>query len=551
MDLPFRIGEGRFCALRASNSALEQTPAPAPVDVTCGFRSTLLHAGTVENGTLGLSAAPLGDVNGDSIHDVIVGGSGRAELFLGRTGAWPGTPDTVFVSAATNVAFSTFGFKVVGLGDINSDGLQDFAITDTTYDVDLSNTRGRLAIFLGRTTWPATVTLTTACAADLCIDHSESISRLSIATAGIGDFDGDTIDDIAVSATGVPAGGNVGQAFIVRGDSYERRACDAGEPLDCRINETCTAGFCALDAGSTFWGLSFELPSGNWINTPSGAPEVGRLRGWVLDGVAGTETNMGRGLAAVGPFDSAPGADVVVAAVGRTTPTPVITSKLFFLSGRAHPGTAGMTTLTLADLGFRDGGGVPSGLPFHATTANTGNIMAATGNVYDVPGAGAPGVRDLLVKRSGDSAFYVYPGDRNFLATDRITVQGASASDLGATLTMGYSAALPPNPAFESPTLLTDFDGDGRSDFAAGTRDVPAGTAGKVYLWYGDALNATNIVAGTISYTAGSAIEPAAGPNTTYRAVEAAGDLNADGHPDLVVGNTLANGFRGEVYLLY
>ena len=550
MSLPFRVGEARFCAVRAANSALELTPVGTPTDVTCGFRSTLLHQGTVTGGTVGVSAAPVGDVNGDGIDDVVVGGSGRAELFLGRTTAFPGTPDTLFVTGATvNPTLSIMGFRIAGLGDINSDGLQDFAISDASYDVDVASARGRVNVFFGRATWPSLVTMGATCAADLCFDHSELMSRLSVVLAGAGDFDGDGIDDIAATATGYPEGANLGQFFVVRGGQYERRACAV--PGDCRATETCAvSGFCALAAGQTFWGLQFALPSGDWVNTPSGTPEAGRLRGFVLNGVMNTEHSMGRGVAAVGAFDATAGTDLVVAAVGRAS-GPAVDAKLFFLSGRAYAGSTGFTTLTVADLGFRNGMGVPSGAPFHTTLTNTGNIMTASGNIYDVPGAGVTGVRDILVKRSTSLSFDIYPGDRNFNSADVIRVNGLNASDLGSSLTTGYNPALPPNAGLASPTLLTDFDGDGRSDFAVGSRGIPAGTPGIVQLFYGDTVNATNIVTGAMQYTVGSPIQPSGSAGTDIRLVEAAGDLNDDGHPDLIVGNRDANAFAGEVYLLY
>jgi hypothetical protein len=116
---------------------------------------------------------------------------------------------------------------------------------------------------------------------------------------------------------------------------------------------------------------------------------------------------------------------------------------------------------------------------------------------------------------------------------------------------MGYNPALPPNAGLASPTLLTDFDGDGRSDIVVGSRGMPAGSPGIVQLFYGDAVSSTSIVSGVMPYTVGSPIQPAGSGGTDTRFVEAAGDVNDDGHPDLIVGNRDANTFAGEAYLLY
>lgn len=75
---------------------------------------------------LGNGAAGAGDVNGDGIRDVIVGGplgeTGVAEVLSGKDGA-------VIHLLRGSKTGGQFGHKVTGLGDINGDGHADFAVT--------------------------------------------------------------------------------------------------------------------------------------------------------------------------------------------------------------------------------------------------------------------------------------------------------------------------------------------------------------------------------------------------------------------------------------
>jgi len=87
----------------------------------------------------GHSVAGIGDANGDSIDDFIIGapengesasGAGQAYLVLGRTSGWP--MDTNLASAAASYQGESTndygGYAVSGAGDINGDSFYDFLI---------------------------------------------------------------------------------------------------------------------------------------------------------------------------------------------------------------------------------------------------------------------------------------------------------------------------------------------------------------------------------------------------------------------------------------
>lgn len=529
VSLPFRVGEQRFCVLRGSDFASAQSPVTAGTEITCGFRHTVLHTATVANGQLGSASTSVGDVNGDGIDDMLVGGNGRAALFFGRTTAFSGAPDVLFTGVGN------FGARVGALGDFNGDSLDDFAISHWTFN----GNAGRLYVFYGRSSaspWPATVDLSAGCNADICFDHATANARLAGSIAGIGDMNGDGLQDLAVGAVTYDANGAApaeGQLLLVQGRAPLSNAC-AG-PADCPSNQECTANACVPT--TTFWQQQIELPSGNWTNPAAGDPVEPRYSGFSMDGVPGSVLSFARAIAGVGAFDSTPGADLVVSAGGNGA----VGGQLFFFSGRADA-TPGLDVITTAELGFRSSvGGAPSGTAFHSgLPVNSGVSITPYANIFDVPG-GTAGAVDIIVRAPAAQGVFIYPGDTNFNPADRVELRGQNATDFGAGLGRGYHPALP--------GLTSDLDGDGRDEVAVGTTS-PSSTPGAVYLFYGDVV--PNQAGGAlVQYTVASPIQPPASTGTQLRIVSTAGDLNGDGHTDFFVGDWQANGSAGELHLLY
>lgn len=530
--IPYRVGETRHCALRASDAAGELTPVGDSVEVSCGFREAVLYTSPTDTTSVGVDAAAVGDVNDDGIDDLLVGGNGQAYLFFGRTGVFPGSPDVTFTGSAL------LGNRVTALGDFNGDSYDDFAIA--WHNHITGSRQGQVFVFFGRPAarpWPASVNLTVTCGADLCLKHLDIDASLGNAISSAGDFDDDGRPDLAAAATRYPANTNVGRLYIVRGASYETRAC--ANDGECRaVTETCglTTGVCEL-VSDTFWGLDYQLPLGSWLNAPTGTPVT--LQGFVMDGGGAAGALFGNGLAALGAFDATDGEDMVVSAPGA--------GQLFFLSGHPYTAGSGFEVLTSSRLGFRDGvGGTPSGMAFETQTTNFGLPIAVAGNVYDVPGATNPGARDLLAKRATDQGFYLYPGDNDFDPSERILIDGPSSSDTGIRMASGFHPALP--------SVTGDFDGDGYEEVCAAGNRVLGVPPGAAYLWYADAV-ATEGADGSMSYLDGSRVDPPASTATGERVVRYAGDVTGDGHPDIVVGDWEAvpagGTLRGEATLLY
>ena len=139
-----------------------------------------------------------GDVNknaatiGPSYSDLLVGSSSgkRAYLYLGAAGTVPTTPSVTFTGDATTTA--SFGRGVAVIGDVDSDGFADLAISDR-------GTPAHIYIYKGRATWPATMTNTNADYV-ITVDSSYNSSILGASIARLGDFNGDGVDDFALGA---------------------------------------------------------------------------------------------------------------------------------------------------------------------------------------------------------------------------------------------------------------------------------------------------------------------------------------------------------------
>lgn len=133
--------------------------------------------GESTNDWSGSSVSIAGDVNGDSFDDIVIGaptpwtafgsvGRGHAYLILGGPSEkW--RMNTSLAQAnytyETEMVTDAFGFHVHGVGDVNNDGLDDFAIGAPWFDTDQNNV-GKTYIILYHnqtSTWTMTTTTST------------------------------------------------------------------------------------------------------------------------------------------------------------------------------------------------------------------------------------------------------------------------------------------------------------------------------------------------------------------------------------------------------
>ncbi len=181
--------------------------------------------GELVNAQLGTSVAGVGDVNGDDIPDVLIGGPGtaavtgaagtpgRAELYLG----YPKGLATAPIWRVTDGGVSNlFGRTLAGAGDVNHDGLADFVIGAPGYSNGQFN-EGAAFLWLGtRSTNGPTI------APQWQMEGNFPGAAFGSALAS-GDFNGDGFSDVIVGApfyqNSVASVVPLGRVFVYLGSS--------------------------------------------------------------------------------------------------------------------------------------------------------------------------------------------------------------------------------------------------------------------------------------------------------------------------------------------
>ena len=191
------------------------------------------YDGPTSGGFAGRTVSGAGDVNDDGFQDLLIAAwpeglfadAGRVYLVFG--GNHPIVSDQVVGLGAADVTINGFGFgtetgrSVAAAGDVNDDGIDDFLIGAPRQDPTGADS-GAAYLIYGSASLPAVINLSALAPGQATVFQGvDGSDQAGSSVAGVGDVNGDGIDDILIGARGAaPNGVNFsGQSYIVYGNA--------------------------------------------------------------------------------------------------------------------------------------------------------------------------------------------------------------------------------------------------------------------------------------------------------------------------------------------
>ncbi|MCY7363599.1 MAG: integrin alpha, partial [Ignavibacteria bacterium] len=518
------------------------------------FNSTpdVILSGDSANSYFGASVSTAGDVNGDGYDDVIVGAyqagsaKGKAFLYLGGS-VMNNVSDLTFTGETTS---SSFGTSVATAGDVNGDGFSDIIIGAPGYN---SNS-GRSYIYLGG------VLLNNV--TDLTLTNSTTGTFFGYSVSSAGDMNGDGFSDVIVGSYGYTS--STGRAFVYLG----------GAILNSGIDLTLTGETTSSSFGTSV-SKAGDINGDGYSDIIVGAPNINTFTGKVyvyygnsvIDNTAdftfsgeATGSYFGISVANAGDIDGDSYSDLIIGASNKVKAYVFrggpgmdnIPDKIFngedigdrfgySVSSAGDINGDGISDLIVGDY-LNDNNGNNSGRAYVYINSNTGNdieditFINPTGITneafgFQVASAGdvnGDGYKDIIVGAAfatvnDTGKAYIYYGGVYTDGTPDVTLKGEVSSS-----SFGYSVS-----------GAGDINGDGYDDVIVGAYNYNAST-GRVYIYKGGA-SMDNIADGRMT-----------GESTLSSfgySVSEAGDVNADGYSDFLIGAYGYSTSTGRAYL--
>lgn len=452
---------------------------------------------------LGFSVSTAGDVNGDGYSDVLVGAPkyDNGQTDEGAAFLYPGTAGGISLAATVlecNQANAQMGYSVSNAGDINNDGFSDIMVGAPYYDASAPN-EGVVMIYKGSANGVVKNSPYV-----FKLDQAEANLGISVAMAG--DVNSDGYSDILAGAHQFDSGqSNEGIGVLILGAANNLGSATF---LECNqpgammgfavagAGDVDGDGFSDVMAGARFYGNGQTLEGAAFIFKGS-AGGVVTANPTIIEGNQ-VDARLGHALSSAGDVNGDGFSDIALGAYQ-------------YDKGSSNEG------VVMIHLGSANGvSTVPSQtLESDQVEAQFGISVACAGDVN------ADGFADLIVGaryfdkgQVNEGAAFIYQGSQNGLNATPLSVLESNQGDawLG-------SAVAPAG----------DVNGDGFSDVLVGSCAFDHGQTdeGSVFVWYGEARGVEN---------SATMLETDKIDSFFGYSISEAGDVNADGFGDVLVG---------------
>jgi len=408
------------------------------------------------------------------------------------------------------LAGDDFGTGLAGVGDLNNDGFEDFAVGAPGQD-DAGSDAGRVYIFLGRAENIGPI-------ADIVLSGGDGGDHFGYAVAGLGRFNNDIYDDLAVGSPDSDAGGaGRGRVHIYFGNS-SGTGLTAGPILSGQqggdhFGYALDGGFDFNDDGRTDLAVgSPDRPTGGArageVRIYFGASSPTALGDVILTGDQSQDW-FGASVSRAGDVNNDNFGDLVV---GAPQPFQANSGKAYVIFGRSDGQAPVRLTLTGEFGGDRFGWAVAGG----------GNLDS---DGFDDVAVGAPR-QDAGATQNG--AVYVFRGGNPMNNVSDAKVGGRESGD-----EFGSSLA-----------INGDWDDDNHSDLVVGAplSDDGGNQAGEINLF----LGASPIDAGSRGVYLGPRLLAGFAASDNFGTAVHFVDYNDDGHSDVLAGAPRANQVNGD-----
>lgn len=495
--------EGMVYVYQGSKTGLNPTPISA-------------IEGEQIDGYVGFNVAPAGDINGDGYSDIIAGSYAYddGEKDEGAAFVWMGGVKTIDAKKQTieytNQLTALLGESVAAAGDVNGDGFSDVILGAPIYDNGHYN-EGAIFIFFGGINGLSTNTPT--------ILESNLIGAALGTSASSGDFNGDGYDDIV---TGLPGYSNgqtkEGAIYIYLGNqaalpTIPSKVFESNFPLARLGHSVASAGDVNGDGFADVVAGAIEYNNGQ-LDEGKFYLFYGNSNGIDTQNFSSLESNLaatqlGSSVASAGDLDGNGFDDIVV---GATSFGDDDQGKAYVFYG-TPTGIDLVNSQSIVGLQAHEG---------------LGCAVSCAGDIN------ADGYSDLIIgaagRDNGDGAAYLFYGSINKLNTGAPVVLKGSQKGTYANMGQAVSSA-------------GDVNGDGYADIVVGVpwhlHPVSKELTGNALVFFGSPngieqipLEINNTQPGTYAFMGWS--------------VSGAGDINADGYDDILIGAPNYDPWQGE-----